>query len=198
MQALGVLAPQKPRKPGLSGLKTLHDGREALFTDVLQGRQASYQSSAGPTRQKARAKREARHRAQANPGAVWGSCPPAAPVDNMPALRPRKRGPHSGPQDQSQQFSTVSKSKSASKSGGAGTPAGWWGGGGFRAKLTLEPRSSSKSCPRGQPVWSRSLEPSRGAITGHRSHCQGYAMPQRRSASLTVLGRRYDRGQNPT
>ena len=66
--------------------------------------------------------------------------------------------------------------------------AGWWGGGGFRAKLTLEPRSSSKSCPRGQPVWSRGLEPSRGAITGHRSHCQGYAMPRRRSASLTVLG----------
>lgn len=76
--------------------------------------------------------------------------------------------------------------------------AGWWGGGEFRAKLTLEPRSSSKSCPRGQPVWSRGLEPSRGAITGHRSHCQGYAMPRRRSASLTAPGAALRWREGPT
>ena len=32
------------------------------------------------------------------------------------------------------------------------------------------------------------MEPARDAITGHRSRCQGYAMPRRRSASLTVPG----------
>lgn len=42
------------------------------------------------------------------------------------------------------------------------------------------------------------MEPARDAITGHRSRCQGYAMPRRRSASLTAPGAALRRREGPT
>lgn len=43
------------------------------------------------------------------------------------------------------------------------------------------------SLPEGPAGRSRGMEPARDAITGHRSRCQSYGMPRRRSASLTIL-----------
>jgi len=42
------------------------------------------------------------------------------------------------------------------------------------------------------------MEPQRDAITGHRSRCQGYDMPRRRSASLTAPGAALRWREDPT